>query len=84
MTLYLLGTSFSYVFLKAMQQLNVTGGHYLPVIPVSFGMALCEAFTIFTVAQGFHWQNVAAIGTGASVGCMVAMYLHNRIFRGRG
>jgi hypothetical protein len=48
---------------------------------VSFGMAFCEAFTIYTVAQGFHWQNVAAIGAGAAVGCILAMYLHGRLFK---
>ena len=81
---YLFGTSLAYVGLKAFQQLNVAGGHYLPVIPVSFGMAFCEAFTIYTVAQGFHWANVAAIGAGAAVGCILAMYLHGRLFkRGR-
>jgi hypothetical protein len=72
-----------YVALKAFQQKNVAGNHYLPVVPVSYGMAACEAFTIYTVAQDFSIANILAVGTGASIGCLIAMYWHERLFATR-
>lgn len=33
--------SFVYVGLKALQQLNVVGHHYLGIAPCSLGMAIC-------------------------------------------
>lgn len=78
--LYLLafGASFCFVFLKAGQQLNVMRGYYWMIMPFSYGMAATETIVIFNVAkEGFGWI-VVAIGTGAGLGAMLAMYLHER------
>ena len=47
--------TFIYVSLKAFQQLNVVGGHYYLVSPVSFGMALCEVTIIVQVVNLQFW-----------------------------
>jgi hypothetical protein len=73
-------TTFLAVFLKAFQQRNVGGLHYLPITPVSFGLASCESFTIYTLAQDFALLNILAAGAGGALGSMLAMYCHQRLF----
>lgn len=81
MTLFV--ASFVYVALKALQQLNVVGRHFIGVAPCSLGMAICEAFTIYTVAQEFSAANVLAVASGATLGCWLAMWAHPLMVRGR-
>lgn len=70
-----------FVFLKAFQQRNVAFDNYIAVMPVSFLMACTEVYVIGTVAaSGWHFPLVTAIGVGAGLGCMSAMYLHHHIF----
>jgi hypothetical protein len=76
-------STFIYVAFKALQQKNVAHSNYLPVLPVSFAMATCEVFTVYTVAtSGFHLSSVIAVGLGGGLGAMLAMYLHDRYFNG--
>lgn len=75
--------SFVYVALKALQQLNVVGRHYWGIAPCSLGMAICEAFTIYTVAQEFSATNVIAVAAGATLGRWLAMWGHPIITRGK-
>jgi len=73
--------SMLFVFLKAFQQRNVAFDNYVAVMPVSILMAATEVYVIGSVArQGWHLPLVAAIGVGAGIGCMAAMYLHHHIF----
>jgi hypothetical protein len=73
-------TSFVFVFLKAGQQLNVARGHYWLVPPFSFGMAATEVYVIAAVAvHGYSLHAVIGMGTGGSLGAIIAMYLHSRL-----
>ena len=73
-------TSFIFVFLKAGQQLNVARGHYKLIPFFSFGMAATEVYVIVAVAtSGFSMAAVIGMGTGGSLGAMLAMYLHSRL-----
>lgn len=73
---------FFFVALKAAQQRNVAFLHYWPVLPTSLLMAITEVYVISVVVKvGYDPLVVAAIGTGAGLGAMVAMYLHSRIFK---
>jgi hypothetical protein len=73
--------SCAFVFLKAFQQRNVAFDNYIAVMPVSFLMACTEVYVIGSVArQGWHFPLVAAIGIGAGLGCIAAMYTHHHIF----
>jgi hypothetical protein len=82
---FLMLVSFGYVFLKAMQQRNVVGNHFLFLGPVSYGMALCEVYGISAWVQHPEQKLLAvgAIGTGAWLGCVLAMKLHNKLFATR-
>ena len=70
-----------FVALKAWQTRNVAGLEYWPVIPTSLLMALGEVYVISVIVRvGYDLTIVLAIGLGAGLGCMTAMYLHQRIF----
>ena len=73
--------SAAFVFLKAFQQRNVAFDNYIAVMPISFLMACTEVYVIGSVAaRGWHFPLVAALGIGAGLGCISAMYLHHHIF----
>jgi hypothetical protein len=75
------GASFVFVGLKATQQLHVTSGQYLRVIPTSLAMACTEVFIVASVARnGWGWM-VLPVGLGAGLGCCAAMWLHRRTTR---
>jgi hypothetical protein len=79
-----LGAMFVFVFTKAFQQRNVSENRYLPVIPTSLVMALCEFYVIAAIVRiGFDLGLVLAAGTGAGLGAMAAMAVHSRIFRAK-
>lgn len=72
-------TTYIYVALKALQQLNVVHGDRAWVVPLSMGMAACEVFTIGVAARdGWGWL-VFWIGLGGGLGCLSSMWLHKRI-----
>ena len=72
---------FLFVFLKAFQQRNVAGSHYLPVVPTSVAMAITEVYIIAIIVRvGYDPLLVACIGTGSGLGCLLAMHLHDKIF----
>jgi hypothetical protein len=77
---FLFCNSFGYVFLKAWQQQNVIGRHYLWLGPVSYGMALTEVYGV-SAYVGSDSKAIAAlaIGTGAWMGCVLAMKFHERL-----
>ena len=75
---------FVFVGLKAGQQRNVAFDHYLPVMPFSLAMAFSEVYVISVIVRvGYDLLVTTAIGLGAGVGAILAMYLHGRIFRQR-
>lgn len=78
-TFAVIGTSFIFIFLKAMQQLNVVHDQKLWIIPTSIGMGLCEASILLTIVRADSlWLGVAA-GIGGGSGALIAMKLHKRI-----
>lgn len=81
MLAFLFANSFAYVTLKALQQKNVQGGHYIGVGPISFGMAFCEVYgiTAFVTSGESKWLAALAIGSGGWLGCVVAMWAHDKI-----
>jgi len=71
--------NFLFIFLKAFQQRNVTLDTPKWVIPTSFGMALVEVYIITLIVQrGYDLGLVAAVGGGAGLGALAAMYIHRR------
>jgi hypothetical protein len=78
---FLFCNSFGYVFLKAWQQQNVIGRHYLWLGPVSLGMAVCEVYGVSAYVENpdGKMQAAIAIGTGAWLGCVLAMKFHERL-----
>ena len=73
MTAIFLAT-FSLVFLRAMQQQHVIGGHYLAAALTPFAIAAAEvASVLYVVAIG--WPAVPVVGAGGSCGVVTAMYV---------
>lgn len=84
MTVYALAflATFVFVFLKAIQQLNVVRSNYVWIVPTSFAMAVCEVYTVVVAADRGWGLIVVPIGLGGGLGCVLAVYLHGR-FIGR-
>lgn len=73
--------NFLYIFLKAIQQLNVVHGRYALVYPVSILMGICEAcILLYIVKTGSIWIGVSN-GAGAGFGAILAMWLHKKTLR---
>ena len=71
--------SFTFVFLKASQQRHVVHNDWFHVLPTSLAMAFCEYYVIaLVVKMGYSLALVVAGGVGAGLGCMAAMWLHNK------
>jgi len=84
--LLLFAAQFVNIFLRAFQQRNVAHMHYIPILPISTLMALTEVFVIGTIAiqtisNQIGWEEVAALALGGGTGCIVSMYLHNKVFK---
>ncbi len=76
--LIMLPISFIHIFLKSFQQLNVVWKKYWWVMPISYALAISEAFLwIQIVQQGMGW-GVFFMATGAGLGCMGGMYSHKK------
>jgi hypothetical protein len=72
--------TFALVFLRAIQQQNVIGGHYLSAALTPYLIACAEvASVLWVVAIG--WPAVPWVGTGGALGVTSAMILHRRYFR---
>ncbi len=70
---------FGYVFVRAFQQRNVSGGHYLWIVPTSYAMAMLDVFIVVFVAHaGWHLSVVLANGTGGCFGALAGVFLHKR------
>lgn len=71
----------AFIFLKAFQQRNVAGSNYVLVIPTSVLMAACEVYVIAVIARtGYDPYLVGSIAIGGSLGCIAAMYIHDKVF----
>lgn len=75
--LLMFAVSFVSVFLRAFQQKNVMGDHYVWITPVSFGMAVAQALTVLIIVDQGLWA-IIPMGLGGASGAMLAMYTHGR------
>lgn len=73
--------SFVYIFLKAMQQLNVMHGNYWLVTPMSIGINICEATILLLIVRADSIWLGAINGCGAGLGAMLAMTVHKLFVR---
>ncbi len=74
----LLAATFALVFLRALQQQNVIGGHYLAAAVTPYALAVAEVATILWVVQG-SWAAIPWVGTGGALDVTSAMVLHRRV-----
>ena len=72
--------TFCLVFLRALQQQNVIGGHYIAASVTSFAMAAAEVAMVLQVVE-HTWSAVPWIGAGGALGVTIAMFTHRRLFR---
>lgn len=75
--------SFIYIALKATQQLQVVNLLFRRILPTSMGMAACEIFIMVNVVRtadstGGLVLLAVCIGLGSGLGCLLAMWLHQR------
>jgi len=86
MTHFLLfASNFIHVALRAFQQRNVAHLRYAPVLPLSLCIVCAEMYVIVVavsmgVSGELFWHHILAIALGGGLGCMLSMYLHDRIF----
>lgn len=79
---YLFFCNFAFIFLKALQQRNVSGAHYVAIVPTSLLLALAEVYIIVQVATtGLTIPVVLALGVAGGVGSLAAVWSHKRIFK---
>lgn len=68
--------SFCAVFLKGFQHKNVAGAHYRLIIITSYAMALVDVAVVSIIVKG-GWAVALPSGTGAALGMVCAMRLHD-------
>jgi hypothetical protein len=69
--------TFALVFLRAMQQQNVTGGHYIAAALTPFAIACAEVASVLYVVS-IGWPAVPFVGAGGALGVTSAMYVYRR------
>lgn len=75
-------SSFSLVFLRAMQQQHVIGGHYLAAALTPYAIATAEVASVLLVVRT-GWDAIPVVGLGGSIGVCLAMYVYRRKRNGR-
>ncbi len=68
------------VFLRAFQQQNVHGGHFISAALTSYLIAAADIGVVLSVIE-YGWSAAPWIGTGGAIGVTTAMMTHRRIFR---
>lgn len=71
--------SFTACFLKGFQHKNVIGGHIRSVFFTSWMMAAFDVAAVTLIVKG-GWPIAISAGFGASLGMVVAIKMHDRIF----
>ena len=66
------------VFCRAIQQLNVTGGHYLAAMVTSYMIAAAEVTVLILAVHVYEWRAIPWMGTGGAIGVVLAMIMHQR------
>lgn len=70
--------TFISVFGRAIQQLNVVGGHYLAAALTPFLIAAGDVAVVLLVSSS-GWWSIPWSGIGGAMGAVSAMWLHRRI-----
>lgn len=70
-------SSFALVFLRASQQINVIGGHYIAAALTPFAIACAEVSSVLYVVS-IGWPAVPFVGAGGACGVTMAMFVYRR------
>lgn len=71
-----------YVGLRAFQSRNIVHGHYGITIPFSYAIDIVGFYIIAQIAkEGYNFPLILCIGTGSSLGTLIAMFLHERLYK---
>ncbi len=76
----IMSATFCLVFLRAIQQQNVIGGHYVAAALTPYAIAFAEVASVLWVVS-IGWTAIPWVGTGGALGVLAAMYLHRRYFK---
>lgn len=72
--------AFSLAFAKAFQSRNIVLGHTRTAFATSWAVSTLEVLSVgFIIAGG--WWVILSAGIGGSIGTVLAMKLHSRLFR---
>jgi len=69
--------SFIAIFLRGFQQKNVIHGKYTMIAITSYLLALTDVAVVGIIVE-HGWGTVLAQGTGAALGMLASVYIHNR------
>ncbi len=72
--------TFVVVFGRAIQQMNVVGGHYLPAALTPYLIAVGEVMAVLLIVDT-GWTAIPYVGTGGALGAVSAMWVHRKIWR---
>lgn len=70
--------SFGYVFLRAIQQLNVQHDFKLYVIPTALLISMFEVTVVLNTVRVGSLDVAIPVGLGGGLGCLTAMTLYKR------
>lgn len=74
--------SFVAIALRGFQQKNVIGHHLRAVFVTSYFIAVFEVAAVALVVRG-GWPIAFTSGTGAAFGMVIAILLHDKLFKER-
>ena len=69
--------SFIAIFLRGFQQMNVIHSKYTMIAITSYLLALTDVAVVSIIVE-HGWNTVAAQGSGAALGMLTSIYIHNR------
>ena len=69
--------SFIAIFLRGFQQKNVIHSKYTMIAVTSYLLALTDVAVVSIIVE-HGWNTVLAQGTGAALGMLASVYIHNR------
>lgn len=72
--------SFIAIFLRGFQQMNVIHSKYTMIAVTSYLLALTDVAVVSIIVE-HGWNTVLAQGSGAALGMLASVYIHNRWVR---
>ena len=69
--------SFIAIFLRGFQQMNVIHSKYTMIAVTSYLLALTDVAVVSIIVE-HGWNTVLAQGSGAALGMLTSVYIHNR------